>query len=295
MTLAQELIRSQSAGSVVDACRRVVAKYFGDMTWKSPVELEGLARSKNIAIEYDPRLTSEGRLERDSFGRAIITVRPHGSLRRRRFTIAHEIGHWILQEEIDTLRGGPRDRLFPGLSAGSEEVAEEEFLANLLAAELLLPYQWIMKHVDLADTCLAEELRRICKAQRVSRPTAIRRIADVFDETLLYLELIPRRFNDLRSSAEIDDAILAKGNGFTLYDGGLARLETPMAFADLGRDGGVDLAVWTSNGLVEGTFRVDTAKQPVPHAFALAPVLKNSFGSCEGSARVWGTENQEVD
>jgi hypothetical protein len=69
--------------------------------------------------------------------------------RRRRFTIAHEIGHWVLHA------AGDRDRIVYCRITDGEAVDPIEREANRFAAELLMPEPlvraaWVGEHGDVA-------------------------------------------------------------------------------------------------------------------------------------------------
>jgi Zn-dependent peptidase ImmA (M78 family) len=88
-------------------------------------------------------------------GKAVIGVNKGHSKARKRFTIAHELGHYLLHEgelvHFDAERPGFRVNL---RSDGSDSDMERE--ANLFAAELLMPAKFLerdsrIKKLDLLD------------------------------------------------------------------------------------------------------------------------------------------------
>jgi Zn-dependent peptidase ImmA (M78 family) len=59
---------------------------------------------------------------------AIITIGEHSTPRRRRFSLAHEIGHWTHQTLVCRIEESrPQDKMSP------------ERVANIFAADLLMP------------------------------------------------------------------------------------------------------------------------------------------------------------
>jgi len=78
------------------------------------------------------RVTLAGLLDRD---KSLIAVSARLSLEIRRFTAAHEIGHFVLHPEITSLREDPRTDA--ALRAPLRSVRGKE--ADLFAAELLMP------------------------------------------------------------------------------------------------------------------------------------------------------------
>lgn len=269
MSVRQRFLESQSTTSVLHACGRAARKYLSDHGSRlQPVNLEAFAREHGITIQEDPSLRAEGMLERGAAGQATIRLRPFASARRRRFTLAHEIGHWILQEEMSDLPRDDRNRPFWGLSRGPEEIQEEEKLANLLAAELLLPRRAV-EEVAGSKSLLAA-VRELCRTYFVSRVAAIRRIADLGGRDLLFVELIPRRFHNLATPAEVDDAVLARAGNATVYTRERTRLINSVPFETLARSKRMTLHFETMFEDVHTEFELDSAMRPIPHVYGLA-------------------------
>lgn len=85
--------------------------------------------------------------------------------RRENFTVAHEIGHYIIRE---TVRGA-----VPA-SVLSVATPDEEHLCNIFAEELLMPSLWLRN--DLRDCGLKSSLiRSLCERYEVSLTTLLMR------------------------------------------------------------------------------------------------------------------------
>ena len=98
----------------------------------APVNLHQLAQRLGVA-EIEPRVMKlEGYLAKRDDGRLAIRFRSDASVARQRFTIAHEIGHILIAEaqgrEIDKIQ-----------ARGSDRRDSEEYLANRIAAGILMP------------------------------------------------------------------------------------------------------------------------------------------------------------
>src|SRR5262249_27371983 len=154
----------------------------------------------------------EGALSWDSNHKATITVSNRSSWRRQRFTVAHELGHWILQRE---LLGKTTDPLFRGLSTNRKEVKEEERLANLLADAVRLPGEWVLQ--DAVEGAVGlQTVKRLVRKYSVSRMAALRRLADLIGRKMLYLNVVPTYFDDFDSPAEVDEAVYLRPRTGTL-------------------------------------------------------------------------------
>lgn len=98
-----------------------------------PVDVERLARYVGISrIEYQPFLRADACLVPSESAHVVI-VNSGAPRERQRFSIAHEIGHVLLG------RGGIKFR------GGREPHSQEERLANVIAAEILIPTPALMR------------------------------------------------------------------------------------------------------------------------------------------------------
>jgi len=111
---------------------------------QKPVDVVGLI--KKLGIIYKECLMNAGQsgyIQRDTSGDYTIAINKSESLQRKRFTAAHELGHYYLHR--DKLHKGGRhlDRLFDGnknVQGSRNSIASyDEFQANRFAAELLMP------------------------------------------------------------------------------------------------------------------------------------------------------------
>jgi len=116
----------------------IVLRYTRD----HPVDLDGLAEALGLIVRRDPSLPADisGRIERagptEPF---LITINGRHSHRRQRFTLAHEIGHYVLHRDL--IGDGLTDNaLYRGRLNSGEELEEyREIEANRYAADLLMP------------------------------------------------------------------------------------------------------------------------------------------------------------
>lgn len=127
-----------------DWADKPVQEIIRSFTDNPPVNIVGLAEALGIKVWEKPMPTFSGMVMPDDIngGRSgySIYVNSEDSLNRRRFTIAHEIAHYLLHRNKYT-GSFKDDRMYrsPGVSSASE--AE----ANRLAADLLMPRRLIRK------------------------------------------------------------------------------------------------------------------------------------------------------
>lgn len=106
--------------------------------------------------------------------RAVIWLRDDESPQRKRFTLAHELGHLMLHGEDG--RGLFRDRSFSG--------DPEELEANSFAAELIMPAHAVQKYISLVQF----DERRLARLFGVSHEAMRVRLA------ILAQEIVSLRF-----------------------------------------------------------------------------------------------------
>jgi Zn-dependent peptidase ImmA (M78 family) len=110
----------------------------GSGIFESPISLEKIAEKLNLKIvpfEFEEKISAV--LKRDKM---IIGVNNKHSRLRQRFSIAHELGHYIMGHDI----GNTRDFIDDEMCQFNP--VEKE--ANLFASILLMPKDYVKKSVD---------------------------------------------------------------------------------------------------------------------------------------------------
>ncbi len=82
-----------------------------------------------------------------SGGHVVIAVNPAHHINRQRFTIAHELGHYFLHEGLEK-HVDQNFRVAWRNAESSKAVNWTEIQANRFAAELLMPYRFMIKDLD---------------------------------------------------------------------------------------------------------------------------------------------------
>ena len=148
-----------------------------------PVPVEKIAESLGATVRYSPFEGDNlaGMLIRAN-GQLIIGVNSLHHLNRRRFTIAHECGHFLFHkgEEIHVDHSFRINRR-NGVS--SLAVDPDEIEANRFAAELLMPYDMILADLeergfDIEDE---QELKELAHKYQVSPQAMTHRITNILD------------------------------------------------------------------------------------------------------------------
>ena len=146
--------------------------------WQAPVQVEAFAGSVGIAEIRD--LTADGftsALMADSGKtKGIILCAPSSIAQRRRFAIAHQLGHFLLKTHCGDRQCTNRD-----LSETRRDTVhrKEEMQANRFAAGLLMPKPWFNLFVDGLGKPMVTHLPAIATAYEVSLETAASRYVDL--------------------------------------------------------------------------------------------------------------------
>jgi Zn-dependent peptidase ImmA (M78 family) len=109
----------------------------------APVPVAKIAEDLRIAVREEPfEGEMSGVLYRRDDGRIVIGVNETHADARKRFTIAHEIGHSKLHRDVLFVDGLVHRDL-----KSSQAVDPKEIEANAFAAELLMPREWVMREI----------------------------------------------------------------------------------------------------------------------------------------------------
>ena len=150
---------------------------------KAPIEIEDVARAVGVRSITPMSITADGYLGRSAAGELVIRYQSGGSRERRRFTIAHEVGHVLLAR----LRGV--DISDPVFRIQSVRQAEEA-MANRVAAELLLPENLLRSKLNQ----LAPSWNAIAAIRRefaVSTEALVQRILEIKGITGVHFRITP--------------------------------------------------------------------------------------------------------
>lgn len=145
---------------------------------RPPVPVEKIAERYGIEVRYEPAEDElSGALIRKP-DEVVIGVNASHHPNRQRFTIAHEIAHFLLHRGIDMhvdqdFRINLRDQRH------SDAVRSEEIEANRFAAELLMPREFIAQDTRRLQAIDEEAKRRLANRYRVSKHAMELRLANL--------------------------------------------------------------------------------------------------------------------
>ncbi len=129
-TAPQAINKQETPGQIIERYQQ-----------EAPVDVMAIANSLGLTVWEDDIQPLSGKLFRDPLNGGgsgfSIVVNERESSERKRFTIAHEIAHFILHKD-DLNENSIEETLYRGGLSGPKEVE-----ANKLAAEILMPYSLI--------------------------------------------------------------------------------------------------------------------------------------------------------
>jgi hypothetical protein len=244
------------------------------------VDVFGVAESLGIPVRKADTTQFEGKFSWDGSAE-FIDLAEVGSSYRRRFTLAHEIGHWLLRQ-FESRRGtsGSGER-FRNASTKKPTVGEEEQLANIIAAEILMPLDAFRADMTFRELTWSA-VRALSHKYRVSNLAVLRRAADLSGKIIACVTVVPNRFSDLSSTAIADSVFfLVPGKGF-VQEVGSVELPERNPFQELVARRNARVSVITSRGRTTANWDLKLHREPMPHAKLLAaglifrPVLRNA-------------------
>lgn len=132
-----------------------------------PVPLEQIAKREGIKIELAPLDDELSGMSFIQSGVAVIVLNLHHHPNRRRFTLAHEIGHHLMHVPYLTNNVHVDKSVLNRDAVSSQGVDIKEVQANAFAAELLMPEAELRRYqnVDFNDD---EFLIALAKKLKVS-------------------------------------------------------------------------------------------------------------------------------
>jgi Zn-dependent peptidase ImmA (M78 family) len=145
-----------------------------------PVRIERIARNLGVEIRSGDLGDVSGLIVRKG-DTAIIGVNSQQMRQRQRFTIAHELGHFLLHEGLEHhVDHDYRVNFRSDLSSTATNVDEIE--ANFFAASILMPKQFL-DDLD-ADAAVAddEKVAELAKSFDVSRHAMSLRLVNLYEE-----------------------------------------------------------------------------------------------------------------
>jgi Zn-dependent peptidase ImmA (M78 family) len=145
----------------------------------APINVESVAKYVGIEQINEVETSSfDGMLSATSPHAYVVTLRKAQSEVRKRFTLAHEIGHAIVYRSIGRRASATEDGAVLKCRAETADEKDEERLCDLLAAQLLIPRDQLNLAIEEMGAC-AQSVPAIARLFRVSLEAASRRLVEL--------------------------------------------------------------------------------------------------------------------
>lgn len=145
-----------------------------DYTRNIPVSVAGIARALGLSVKAASlRPTISGQIQPDDQSEAGFTIRVnrHEPIERQRFTLAHEISHYLLHR--DRIGRGVFDTILYRSNLHSRQEAE----ANRLAASIIMPLNHVRDEFErLGGVRDDETVAELASIFKVSKPAMLVRL-----------------------------------------------------------------------------------------------------------------------
>ncbi|WP_052090538.1 ImmA/IrrE family metallo-endopeptidase [Desulfosporosinus sp. HMP52] len=169
-----------------EIARKRARRFFQVKNLSLPVDIEKIVKEyADIEEDYIPYDGDAICINRE--GRPLIILRKNVSENRKRFTLAHELGHIQIPYHTGMLSCHTND----GVRIDSSKYYQMEREADTFAAELLMPQSWLRELVNMKTNII--DMKRliniICEQAQVSFSAAVYNLINVLPKGfIIYLE-----------------------------------------------------------------------------------------------------------
>jgi Zn-dependent peptidase ImmA (M78 family) len=161
----------------------IVNQVFHQNKWiDGEVPLEEIAKTAGIKeIKYSPLNSFEGTLlANENKTEGVIIVNSNSRHHRQRFTLGHELGHFMIPRHGHKMQCSKNDLVAQPTKTMSATLSIE-VEANQFAAEILLPRSLLKKSSDFINKPSIDAIKSIASKFNVSFQASAVRFADIHD------------------------------------------------------------------------------------------------------------------
>ncbi|WP_313030569.1 ImmA/IrrE family metallo-endopeptidase [Brucella sp.] len=154
--------------------------------WTSPIPIEDLAHSINIIdiLEMETEEFEGGLTTDPDKQKGVILYKAGTKGGRRRFTIAHEIGHFLIPWHKGDRRCTKKDM---GERRTETLIQQQEAEANRFAAGLLMPKPWFVSDMRKLGNADVEHIRTLARKYETSVEATVARYVELTDDCCAFI------------------------------------------------------------------------------------------------------------
>ena len=153
---------SQEFHRIAEEERSIVNKHLQE----KPVRLGTLAKELGVDVKLSALGRGVSGLIENRDGKYTIKINRHETRERQRFTLAHELAHFLLHRDVIDADGEIRDNVL--YRSGKPE--RIEFEANRLAADLTMPIDQVQSDLSSIGVAVSDDvIERLAQEWQVSK------------------------------------------------------------------------------------------------------------------------------
>ena len=244
----------------------VAEKILNQLSINSPAalqRLEDIAWARGAEVKYGPLSSAEGRLVVNR-GKGIITISSTvSSPQRKRFSIAHELGHFEMHRQRSSLFLCSIDDINDGAVKNAVNKMERE--ANEFASAFLLPERIFEPLCDEVDPSL-DRIAELADTFNTSLAATALRFIRFTQEPVAVVYTVDQYINWVRRSAQLEELGLFIEWRRQLHS-------TSMAFRQWKRQHHVRADIWFDDGNFHDDARIMEHSWPMPRQNAVLTLL----------------------
>ncbi|MET3659162.1 ImmA/IrrE family metallo-endopeptidase [Sporosarcina psychrophila] len=154
--------------------KKIAQRVISKSAFTPPIDIIELSKRYASYYEEELPLGVDGLCIQSVLEKPKIIVHTKQAENRKRFTIAHELGHVIIPWHLGSIACNPNstDEFI------SEDIEIVEREANLFAAEILMPHKWLIKKVEEHNNSVEFLINEIYNEAQVSLQATLIRLRD---------------------------------------------------------------------------------------------------------------------
>lgn len=198
--------------------------------WTPPVPLESLARTVGIVDFKDMEVDGfEGALMTDADkSRGVILTKKGARDERRRFTVAHELGHFLIPSHRGNQQCTAADLRE---NRRNDTHRRQEAEANRFAAGLLMPRPWFTRDMEKLGDADVTHAQKLAKKYGTSLQATANRYVELTDDICAFIFSKDGVISSIRQTKDFPRLAVKKGDALPQHCSSLKAPALPLRVA----------------------------------------------------------------